>query len=118
MMRTQVTIGRMTQSGSSKTRFDRSFKPVKVPIHCEALYDNILSQCKQVVWSDDKEIDTHRFYLADGSGASIYAGGNFELTSPLENGKKEILPWTLQNYLRVSKVAFPSRARIYVVKGI
>ena len=68
--------------------FDRSFKPVKVPIHCEALYDNILSQCKQVVWSDDKEIDTHRFYLADGSGASIYAGGNFELTSPL-SGKRQ-----------------------------
>ena len=45
--------------------------------------------------------------------------GKFELVSSLDGKERmDILPWTISNYLRVSKVIYSSRARIYVVKGI
>ena len=103
----------------SKVKFDRSFKPVKIPIHMEASYTEILKKCKEFLWpdqSEEQDDNTHSYYLSDGSGASIYAGGKFELVSPNDSKRKETLPWTLQNYLRVSKITYPSRARIYIVK--
>ena len=117
--RDQINVGRMTQMSSRKVKFDRSFKPIKIPIHLEASYSDILKKCRDCLWPDQDEDD--HYYLADGSGASIFAGGKFELVSPGiigEDKRKETLPWTLQNYLRVSKVTYPSRARIYIVKGM
>lgn len=104
---------------AGKAKYERSFKPVKVPIHNDASYETVLRQCKPIVWPTNKENSEENvhYYLADGSGISVYAGGNFELISPVESCKKEILPWTLQNYFRVSRVAYPSRVRLYVVKG-
>ncbi len=112
----------MVQDASNqKAKYDRSLKPIKVPFHSQASYDTILCKCKELLWpredmADDDDDDAI-YYLADGSGTSIYAGGRFELVPITDTAKKEILPWTLQNYLRVSKVKYPSRLRFYVVKG-
>ena len=91
---------------NQKGKFDRSFKPIKIPFHCESTYKEILEKCQEILWPNERNA---KFCLADGSGTSIQAGGQFELA-------KTIIPWTLQNYLKVSQITYPSRARIYLVK--
>ena len=78
------------------------FKPIKIPFHCESTYKEILEKCQEILWPNERNAN---FFLA---GTSIQAGGQFELA-------KTIIPWTLQNYLKVSQITFPSRARIYLV---
>ena len=108
----------MVHDGSiGKAKYERSFKPVKVPIHGDASYETVLKQCKPLIWPNKEDTSTSQYYLAGGSGVSIYAGGSFELILPKQESKKEVLPWTLHNYLRVSRITYPSRARLYIVKG-
>ena len=79
------------------------FKPIKIPFHCESTYKEILEKCQEILWPNERNAN---FFLA---GTSIQAGGQFELA-------KTIIPWTLQNYLKVSQITYPSRAPIYLVK--
>ena len=53
------------------------------------------------------------FFLSDGSGSSI-TSKNFEID--LADGTKEIVSWSLANYLRVACIRYPSRACIYCVR--
>lgn len=93
----------MVQVSDRKVKFDRSFKPIKIPIHMEASYSEILEKCRDLLWPDSEDEDSAiaEYYLADGSGASVYAGWKFVLVSPMVNDgrRKETLPWTLKNYL-------------------
>ena len=87
---------------------DRSYTPIKIPFHKENTYQQALEKAK-IVW---KGTSKSNFFLADGTGSSIYCE-NFTLDMP--DGSTETLPWTLSNYLRVSCIRYPSRARIYCV---
>ena len=51
--------------------------------------------------------------MADGSGISIQKE-NFKIVS--EDGKNNVIAWTLANYLETSHIKYPSRTRLYCVK--
>lgn len=50
--------------------------------------------------------------MSDGSGCTI-TGDDFNVEHP--NGASKSIPWTLANYLQVSGIGYPSRARLYCV---
>ena len=92
---------------------DRTFTPSKVAFHRDASHATVLKKSQRNVWSDCEE--DFQFFLADGSGSCIEPK-DFEID--LEDGKQQVVPWTLDNYLKVSNIRFPSRARLYCVKSI
>ena len=93
---------------------DKSFTTVKLPFHRDCTAEEMLTKCKENVWSDSTE--DYQYYLADGSGTAIDSEKMFKLDLP--DGSKESLCWTLNNYLKVSNVKFPSRLRVYCVRKL
>ena len=90
---------------------DRSFTPIKVAFHKDSTHEQMLSKCVESVWKDAPQ--NSNFFLSDGSGSSI-TSKNFEID--LADGTKEIVSWSLANYLRVACIRYPSRARLYCVR--
>ena len=98
--------------GHGKT--DRSFDLMKINFDREERYEKIIEKCKRIVWSDFGANASRQFYLADGSGTCIeQPQSQFEVSRA--DGQQEVLPWTLENYLKVSNLKFASRARLYCV---
>ena len=90
---------------------DRSFTPIKVAFHKDSTHEQMLSKFVESVWKDAPQ--NSNFFLSDGSGSSI-TSKNFEID--LADGTKEIVSWSLANYLRVACIRYPSRARLYCVR--
>ena len=59
----------------------------------------MLRKCRETVWPGAKDTENYRYSLADGSAFSI----------DLPDGGKDSLPWTHNNYLRVSNIKYASR---------
>ncbi|XP_064389956.1 uncharacterized protein LOC135337876 isoform X3 [Halichondria panicea] len=110
-----ISVGRMYHDeklGHGKT--DRSFDLMKINFDREERYEKIIEKCKRIVWSDFGANASRQFYLADGSGTCIeQPQSQFEVSRA--DGQQEVLPWTLENYLKVSNLKFASRARLYCV---
>ena len=102
----------------AKAVLDKSFKMVKIPFHKDSPASDITRRCQEVVWGDSQlSNDSFDYYLADGTGMAIDAQDQFVLDKP-DGSSPTSVPWTLYNYLQVSNVKYPSRARIYCVRKL
>ena len=90
---------------------DRSVPLTKLCFHRDATYNAVLEKCRRRFWGSEEA----EYYLADGGGASIAAT---DLEVGLSDGSVSKIPWTLQNYLRVTGLRFPSRTRLYCVQKL
>jgi hypothetical protein len=97
----------------AKGILDKSYPSVKVPLHKDITSTILLKKCQEVVWG--KSPANYTYFMADGSGSAI-GSDSFDIEHP--NGLKEILPWTLTNYLKVSNIKYPSRLRLYCVRKL
>lgn len=97
----------------AKGILDKSFPAIKLPLHKDSSYTDLLSKCVEYVWGTSSE--EYSYYMADGGGTSI-ASATFVVKSP--DGIESTLPWTLKNYLQVSSVRYPSRLRLYCVRKL
>ena len=95
-------------------RMDRAFTPVKIPLHKNSSYDDIVTTCREFVWGDGSVSSDYQYYLADGSGTPIAA----TLSVSLSDGTKETLPWTISKHLQVAGVRYPSRMRLYSLRRL
>ena len=98
----------------AKGILDRSFPSLKIPLHKECSYTDLNNKCKQYVWADSSDTN-YTYYMADGSGTGI---GSCSFNIDLKDSRKTVLPWTLENYLRVSSVKYPSKLRLYCVRKL
>ena len=101
----------MYDIGKRRGIYDRSFNLMKVFFHRDSCYDMVKDRCQRAVWPDVTDGDT--FHVADGSGVSIKRD-SFEVQEL--DGSVQVIPWSLGNYLQVSHIRYPSRARLYCVK--
>ena len=90
---------------------DRSWKLEKLSFHRDSAYNTVKKICQEATWPEEE--DGVDFYIADGSGVSIEKE-KLEVLS--DDGKKNFVSWTLSNYLKISHIKFPSRARLYCVR--
>lgn len=112
----QINIGRMEfDCAKAKGVLDKSFPLIKLPLHKDCSYPDLLSKCVEYVWGEAGG-DEYNYYVADGGGTSI-GSSTFEVSAPNGDGK-HTLPWTLKNYLQVSSVRYPSRLRLYCVRKL
>ena len=93
----------------AKGVLDRSFPLSKIAFHKDCSAVDALQKCRETVWGEEKS-QHYDYFLADGSGSSI---GSTAFTVSNSDGSKEILPWTVSNYLRISGLKYPSRMRLY-----
>ena len=91
-------------------KVDRSWKLSKMSFHRNSSYDAMKKRCMEATWPGH---DQETFYIADGSGVSIEKE-SFGIVT--EDGNKNYIAWTLANYLQISLIKYPSRARLYCVK--
>jgi hypothetical protein len=98
--------------GKMKGMMDRKFINIKIPFHKDCSGIDMLDKCKEAVWGAEAGKD-YEYFLADGSGTTLDTN-SFSIDHP--NGVKETLPWTLNNYLRVSNIKYPSRLRLYCIR--
>ena len=114
---TQISVGRMRyEECLQRGTVDRSWKLEKLSFHRDSSYNTVKKICQEATWpEEDSEVE---FYIADGSGVSIEKE---QLEVMSDDGKKNYVSWTLSNYLKLSHIKYPSRARLYcvrVAKGI
>ena len=110
----QISVGRMEYDCIKvKGTMDRSFAPIKIAFHKDCTSQDMLNKAREVVWGESSP--SYQYFLADGSGTAIDSS-SFDLDLP--DGRKETLPWTLNNYLRVSSIKFPSRVRLYCARKL
>ena len=108
-------MGRMEfNAEKAKGILDRSFPTVKIPLHKECSYKDLNDKCKQYVWGDSSDAD-YKYYMADGTGTGI---GSSSFHIDLKDSRKTVLPWTLENYLKVSSVKYVSKLRLYSVRKL
>ena len=93
---------------------DRSFKPIKLNFHKQSSYETVLEKLKRVAWGTEDKGGAigGTYFLADASGVLIQQK-NFEIQGA--TGKREVLPWTLENYVQVSGLRYPSKTRLYCI---
>lgn len=102
----QISVGRMHHDEKlGRGRADRSFPLMKINFDREETYERMCEKSRKILWK-------HYGDGRDGSGSCIEKA-QFEVTTT--NGQKEVLPWTLENYLKASNVKYASRARVYCV---
>lgn len=90
---------------------DRSFHTVKLAFHKDCSPGDMLTKAIEYVWGD-ADCNYH-YYLADGSGSAIGTHG-FSIASP--GGTRRELPWTLDNYIKISGLKYASRVRVYCAR--
>ena len=102
----------MTLSNKEKRRIlDQLFKSVKVLFHRDSSATVIREKLQRLFWPNSEGCS---FYLADATGVLIESP-HFEIEGA--DGSKSIVPWTLQNYLKMSSTRYASRTHLYIVKS-
>lgn len=75
----------------------------------------MLSKCVQEIYPDvDKQ--KFEFYIADSRGAEVWNGDKIALDVEQSGEKTEECKWTLQKYIKLSRIKYPSKARFFCVK--
>ena len=110
----QINVGRMRyEECLQRGAADRSWKLEKLSFHRDSSYTTVKKICKEATWPEEEEDEEVEFYIADGSGVSIEKE---RLEVMTDDGKKNYVSWTLSNYLKLSHIKYPSRARFYCVR--
>jgi len=94
---------------TSRGKADRHYSMMKINFDPENGYEEVLKKSQRLTWPGIKG----KFYLSDGSGSSIQQP-QFEITGA--DGSTDIIPWTLENFIKISNAKFPSRTRLYCVR--
>ena len=106
----QVTVGRSEVLKNGKRRVDRKFEPVKINIHRQASYDRVLTKCLAAAWGEVGE--SASYVLTDTGGMKIPE----KLVIDQPDGTDEVLPWTLETYLQITKKTYHCQPKFQVLK--
>ena len=77
-----------------------------------ATHARLLNKCKGVVWPNAP--DGAEYYLADSAGVII----SDTLVIDQPDGTDKQLEWTLDTYLKVSRVKYQSKARFNILRKL
>lgn len=97
------------KAGRNKYVPDRSFGSRKLFVFREATHARLLKKCKDTVWPDGPEGAS--YFLADVAGIIIPD----VLIIDQPDGSDKRLDWTLDAYIRVSRIKYQSKARFNVL---
>ena len=62
----------------------------------------------------EEVLDDCEYYISNGRGMPIYSGEHIHVDN--DDVVEELIPWTLEAYIKLSNIKYPSKARFYYVK--
>ena len=96
----------------NKGILDKKFANKGVVFRKSMNYQRVLEKCVSAVFPNDSKDGKH--YIANGRGIPIYSGDSIPIDN--EDGNEELIPWTLDAYIKLSSFRYASKARLYCVK--
>lgn len=97
----------------NKGILDRQFVTQSIVFRKDMAYPRVLDKCICAVFPDEVQ-DGCDYYVSNGRGMPIYTGEHIRVDN--EDGVEELIPWTLETYIKLSNIKYPSKARFYCVK--
>ena len=93
----------------------RGGKLKNVLLRADCTYNRMLTKCVQETYSEEDQRSCD-FYIADSRGVAIWNGDKIEVDIEGTGQKARECEWTLERYIRLSRVKYPSKARFFCVK--
>lgn len=80
----------------------------------DVTYERMLEKCVETVYPPEKRVGAE-FYLANGGGIAICPSSK-KFSVDTSDSQSQEIEWTLMQYISLSGVKYPSKARIYCVR--
>ena len=97
----------------NKGILDKQFVAQSMVFRKDVTYPRMLEKCISVVFPDDSS-DGGKYYMSNGRGMPICDGEYIRVDN--DEGKEELIPWTLETYIKLSNIKYASKAHFYCVK--
>jgi len=111
----QLSIGKMTHSRKQgRGIMDRSFKPIRMCFRRDCSYERMLEKSKAQLYSI--QCQGASYYMADTSGTRVCIDG-FIIVDKADGSEQQV-PWTVETYIKMSNMKYPSKARFYCVEEL
>ena len=93
---------------------DRGFKTQQIFVHKQAPYSLVVQKMKREIFGSDAP--SGEYYIANASGTPVSSGDSIVMSQA--DGAEQKVPWSLETYLKVSKIKYQSKARFYCVQKL
>ena len=97
----------------NKGILDKQFVAQSMVFRKDVTYPRMLEKCISMVFPDDSS-DGGKYYMSNGRGMPICDGEYIRVDN--DEGEEELIPWTLETYIKLSNIKYASKARFYCVK--
>lgn len=92
----------------------KGFQAQNIFFRKDCTYQRMLQRCKEVVYPVSKpDAD---YYIANANGIAVSGPEGFITLDRDGVGSEQKVPWTLEAYIRLSKLKYPSKAKFYCVE--
>jgi hypothetical protein len=93
----------------------RGSKTKNILLRGDCSYDRMLIKCVPEHFSEEEQ-DKYDFYIADSRGAEVSSGDKFAVDLEGSGERTVECQWTLERYIKLSRMKYPSKARFNCVK--
>ena len=93
----------------------RGGKLKNVLMRTDCTYHRMLTKCVQELFSEEEQ-ESNDFYIADSRGVAIWNADKIEVDVEGIGQTARECDWTLEKYIKVSGMKFPSKAHFFCVK--
>ena len=93
----------------------RGEKLKNVLMRADCTYNRMLAKCVQEIFSVEEQ-ESHEFYIADSRGVAIWNGDKIEVDIEGTGETARECDWSLEKYIKLSRMKYPSKARFFCVK--
>lgn len=90
-------------------------KQKNILLRGDCSYKRMLTKCVQEHFSEEDQ-KKYDFYIADARGAAVWSGDSFAMDLESSGGRTRECEWTLEQYIKLSRMKYPSKARFNCVK--
>ena len=88
-----------------------------VLLRADSTYGRMVKKCVQELYSE-KEQESHKFYIADSRGVEIWNSDQIEVDVECSGEKHKCCDWSLEKYIKLSGIKYPSKARFFCVEQL
>ena len=107
----QVTVLGMTYDCHKGKHVINKSSSTKVFIHRHARYASVLERLQGVLFPGVSK-SHYTFALVDTAGNPLCSTEG-DMSLQQDDGTEKLVPWTLQTYLSVKNIRFPSKLKLY-----
>ena len=82
----------------------------------DSTYTRMVEKCAQELYGKEPEQDNCTFYIADSKGIEVWSSDDIKVDVEGSGENQESCNWSLEKYIKLSGIKYPSKARFFCVK--